>query len=421
MREAIDRVYRGKLRAGDIDADLVRTNALKTFEGVLQGFRKAPSDYAFGSPEQRLLIQMRYNVHVTSVFKNHHNTLEMVGALFDEQGNRKSREQFVRDARKINERYYESWLRTEYNTAEAMGNWGSEWAEFKRRGGSLKYMTQGDGRVREEHEILHGAVYPVEHAFWRRYYPPNGYNCRCFVRWAGRDATTQAPKGLPELKPIFDGNVGETGMVFTEDHPYFTVDGRFRQRADRLFGYRPPLDPDRFLNNLETFEILKGDPNHRLAFTDNLSGGYVFRHILHPEHEYRDHIAPARLMAARDGDGIILRQITQGSKNPDAMINGELWDFKKILATSNVVNAMNNKFRAARRQDLSQVIVTLGNDFPIAQVIEGVRTAFSNDRRTQIQNLKLIIAGQLIIDVTRKDYENGVYRDLIEKEMRTLD
>ena len=361
---------------------------------------------------------MRYNVHVASVFKNHHNTLEMVGALFDENGQRRSRDEFVREARKINDQYYKGWLRTEFNTGEQMGLWGSRWAGFEERGGFLVYRTQGDGKVRPEHSLLDGARYPVNHRFWGRYYTSNGWNCRCFVRWDGYDGEEKAPEGLPELGPLFDGNVGQTGQVFNENHPYFTVDGRYQERANDLFGYRPPVDPGRFLANLETFELLKDDPNHRLAFVDNLSGGFVFRHTLHPEREFIDHIAPARRLAT-DGDSVVLRPVVEGVKNPDALVNGQLTDFKRILDGSNIRNTMNQKFRNARAQDLTSVIISIGAAHAVEDVIDGVRRAFFNDRRKQIQNMKLIIDDTILIEITRAQYEDGRYRDIIKKMART--
>lgn len=45
-----------------------------------------------------------------------------------------------------------------------------------------RYSAIMDGRTRPEHAKLHGLVYPIEHPFWRTYWPPIGYNCRCHVQ-----------------------------------------------------------------------------------------------------------------------------------------------------------------------------------------------------------------------------------------------
>jgi SPP1 gp7 family putative phage head morphogenesis protein len=42
-----------------------------------------------------------------------------------------------------------------------------------------KYVTVGDDRVRENHAAVEGVTLPKGDPFWQRFYPPNGYNCRC--------------------------------------------------------------------------------------------------------------------------------------------------------------------------------------------------------------------------------------------------
>ena len=36
--------------------------------------------------------------------------------------------------------------------------------------------------VRPSFAILHEKVYPADHEFWNRNYPPTGFRCRCTVR-----------------------------------------------------------------------------------------------------------------------------------------------------------------------------------------------------------------------------------------------
>jgi SPP1 gp7 family putative phage head morphogenesis protein len=43
------------------------------------------------------------------------------------------------------------------------------------------YRTVGDNRVREEHVKLEGVTLPKDDPFWKKYYPPNGWSCRCTV------------------------------------------------------------------------------------------------------------------------------------------------------------------------------------------------------------------------------------------------
>lgn len=42
-----------------------------------------------------------------------------------------------------------------------------------------EYVTVGDDRVREEHEAIDGVRLPKDDPFWKKFFPPNGWNCRC--------------------------------------------------------------------------------------------------------------------------------------------------------------------------------------------------------------------------------------------------
>ena len=44
-----------------------------------------------------------------------------------------------------------------------------------------KYSTVGDVRVRDEHARLEGVTLPKDDPFWQKWYPPNGWSCRCSV------------------------------------------------------------------------------------------------------------------------------------------------------------------------------------------------------------------------------------------------
>lgn len=46
----------------------------------------------------------------------------------------------------------------------------------------FQYQCILDNRTRPEHKALHGKVFRYDDPIWQSIYPPNGWNCRCFVK-----------------------------------------------------------------------------------------------------------------------------------------------------------------------------------------------------------------------------------------------
>lgn len=46
---------------------------------------------------------------------------------------------------------------------------------------AYRYLTREDDRVREKHIVLHGKVFMANDPIWDIIWPPNGWNCRCYI------------------------------------------------------------------------------------------------------------------------------------------------------------------------------------------------------------------------------------------------
>lgn len=76
---------------------------------------------------------------------------------------------------------------TNMRSAQMAGRWEQVIAQ-ERLGTKMygEYRTAGDARVRPQHRAWNGLTYPSGDPFWRTHYPPNGWGCRCTVRWYTR-------------------------------------------------------------------------------------------------------------------------------------------------------------------------------------------------------------------------------------------
>jgi SPP1 gp7 family putative phage head morphogenesis protein len=79
-----------------------------------------------------------------------------------------------------------------------------------------QYMTVRDESRREAHASQHGKIYRYDHPFWETWYPPNGFNCRCYTKSLSdrqvdpKKIERQLPTETPD-----DGwqyNVGQAGL-----------------------------------------------------------------------------------------------------------------------------------------------------------------------------------------------------------------
>jgi len=146
-------------------------------------------------------------------------------------------EEFKPVADQILANYNQNWLRTEWNTAMAESQAAREWNNLINddQVEMIEYQTQEDGRVRHEHAMLNGAIYPKGHSFWNSYFPPNGFNCRCFTVSHDNEAKQKTIKnppefGTPEMPKVFDTNPAKDRIIFPNSHPYFRV-----AQGDKVF------------------------------------------------------------------------------------------------------------------------------------------------------------------------------------------
>ncbi len=205
-----------------------------------------------------LTSALEQNIFIFSGFKTYHELKEASLLLKDENGGFKPFEKFARDVSKINTKYNRNYLMAEYNFATSSTQMAVKWKDMEADGDryNLQYRTAPDSRVREEHAALHNTTLPIGDPFWDKYYPPNGWNCRCTAvqvrkdkypesdskkaMEAGEHATTKIGKDGSNKAAIFRFNPGKQEKIFPPKHPYLPKGcGNCKYRKDRNLSYNP--------------------------------------------------------------------------------------------------------------------------------------------------------------------------------------
>lgn len=190
------------------------------WEGAAKGYGKG-IDLDFDAKDAEMVKHLRDNIYHFSSAKNKNELKLLTEAILDKNGKVRTFKEFKIEASKIVDYHRGAWLNAEYNMAIAGGQMASKWIEFE-DDDLLKYETVGDARVRPDHQMLDGVIKPKSDPFWDTHYPPNGWLCRCDVdRVPYGSITPDEDISYPDIPKPLRTNLAKTGMIFSDDHPYF--------------------------------------------------------------------------------------------------------------------------------------------------------------------------------------------------------
>lgn len=227
----INGIIYGNITTSSLDYETYKKISDSLTAALFAGFGSTLDELSYSSDSYSLLNDMRKNVYYFSGAKTYQQTREISNQfkqLFSGNGEIKTLSDFKKGALEILKTYNENYLTTEYNFAISQGLSANRWREIeneKELYPNLTYSTVGDGRVRPEHAAMDGVTRPVSDRFWKKYYPPNGWNCRCTVMQSDSDVKVTPKKDIKieNVPEIFKMNAGLDRIVFSKKHPYFKV------------------------------------------------------------------------------------------------------------------------------------------------------------------------------------------------------
>ncbi len=364
--------YEGKI-SDDISEDYI----LKTYNELNKGFKKGYSSVTTKvneatnkvTPES---LKMQQNIFKFSGAKNYTMLQDINAILTSEKG--KSWNTFKNEVLNLNKKYNENYLQAEWQTAKQAGYHGANWEDYQKRKHiypNLKYKTQKDGKVRNEHLSLQGVIAPIDSDFWAVHYPPNGWRCRCYVVQTAEQPTLA--KDIPtltekQLKKEFRGNVGISGEVFKETnenkgkpHPYFALFKGAENDTKKAFEYSKLSATKEKAYKADNGAIVKVSPFADIS-------------------DFEENFIDAKLIADKlnynvDIEAHLDSRILVKHKNPEYLINEKVSDRKEIKGTST-----KNVFKSAEKQGCEIIVLNLKvNQIDKTKVLEDLKSRFKFD------------------------------------------
>lgn len=345
--------------------------------------------------------RLKESNYVFSGIKTFHELNEAFPSLLDEEGNRKPFNQFLNDVQKVYDTYNVQYLRTEYNFAQASALMAARWKKFEQDGDryNLQYRTMYDKRVRRTHRMLHNITLPIESPFWDKYFPPNGWNCRCTVVQVRKDKYpvsneqeamnlgSQATAG--KYQEMFMFNPGKRMTTFPAYNGYTL-------RKCNQCDYRP--DKMKLAADIPDNEVcracrlLQESISHYTVVPTK--AGKLRIHDGHGKHEREENIRIGTYLAEKHGYEIDLLDNPQGRKSADSYNRTLDMEQEYKMASTPTVNAIDRLIRDGRKQ-ADNIVLWLDTDIPLGNLRDAITSRIR--RADNVQSLTIIRNGK---DVT---------------------
>lgn len=119
---------------------------------------------------------------------------------------------------------FNSYQAVEYNTAVHRTRVAKQWAMFQKEKHlypNLMWLRTRSAKERPEHLRYAGRVWPMNDPFWDTNQPGCLYECKCSWKTTDAEPTDNSNVIIAEASAGLEGNPYYTNELFTEKHPYY--------------------------------------------------------------------------------------------------------------------------------------------------------------------------------------------------------
>ena len=389
----------GELKPSDLDRGLIDKIYNDVSEPVKKEYDKKWIDYDYKEPGS-LIQKFKKNLWQFSCAKTLTELEYINSLLLDKNGRIKPEHLFKADLKKANFQFNHNYLNAEYQTAKRGAQMAHLWSTFVEQAHlypNLVYRTVGDERVRPEHDVLNGTIKPIDDPFWRTFYPPNGWRCRCTVMNTAEAATKQQVDD-PSVKSEFRGNAALDEEILSSKGTFFKLlnkDYKAKENTEYMKHNMPMEIAYHGKNNKKVYVSPFADPTD---LKNNVESAMVIVDSLKIDVSIRAHLN------------------VQNYKNPEYIINGKVSDLKTNFKENNY-NGISRAFESAKDQGCKSIAFDLTNSFKtldIHQLWRKINSSYSSKKGTSFDEI-IIVYNTKAIRLTREDAKKGITKKMLEK------
>lgn len=282
FNDVADMIY----NAGGFDIDQIKDpKARKLIRETVNAINRGVDAHLPTDVPDTLRCALEENGFIFSGFKTFHAMRELGLSMLTTDGNIKSYNEFKKDVQQIDAHYNTNYLYAEYKHAIGACQMAAKWHEQAKDGDryDLQYRTAQDPNVREDHRLLHGTTLPLSDPFWDKYYPPNGWGCRCTVVQVRKGKYPLSDPKLAMLRgdnatdtsklKIFRYNPGKSMTLFPPKHPYYKAPAEAKAVCNEL--------GKQYAEHRKLYQQLKDDTQYTDVHFDSIGGGLKASHVGH--------------------------------------------------------------------------------------------------------------------------------------------